>query len=439
LGWLAWAVLTATLTHAQIARNVVRQKIAGVDVLAYKTGVEEVITLRGSLPAGDIFSAQGNVAIATLTGLMLDKGTTRHDKFAIAEKLEGVGATLNFSVDMEMLEFQAKCLKKDIALVVGLLAEQLRSPAFSPEEFTKVQKQFVGGLRRQMESPDFRAADAFSRAVYPPGHPNRQAAPTEFVTATERASLAELKAFHAKYYGPAHFTLVAVGDIDVAQLQEAIAHAFNGWTGGVALPPVARSRESEAPRTQTVLMPDKASVSVILGQASGLRHSDPDYLAIRMATAILGSGFSSRLVGQVRDTEGLTYGIGSRLGNDTFSDGDWRIGATFSPDLLARGLASTKRQLEQWYQAGVTAQEVAQRKTNLIGEFKLGLATTEGMAGALLVTVHRGYDVTWLDNYPAKINALTVAEVNAAVKKYLRPENMYVVQAGTIPEAGAQK
>src|SRR5688572_4562974 len=71
-----------------IAARVVRTKIAGIDVMAYPTGVKDVVTLRASLPAGDAFTADGNVAIATLTGMLLDQGTTKQDKFAIAEKLE---------------------------------------------------------------------------------------------------------------------------------------------------------------------------------------------------------------------------------------------------------------------------------------------------------------------------------------------------------------
>ena len=435
---IALALLAASAT-AQIAKNVVRTKIAGIDVLAYPTGVQNVVTLRGSLPAGDAFSADGNVAIATLTGMLLDKGTTQQDKFAIAQKLESVGATISFGVDTQMAEISAKCLKKDVPLVIGLIAEQLRSPAFSAEDFEKAQKQFVGGLRRQSENTDFRAGDAFSRAIYPVGNPNRQPTIAEFIAATERATLAEVKAFHAKYYGPKQFTLVAVGDLDIPQLQAELGRAFAGWSGGVALPRPPRVTATDAARDQNIAMADKTSVSIVLGQASGLQHHDADHKALTVATAILGSGFSSRLVGQVRDTEGLTYGIGARLAHDAFDDGEWRIGATFAPDLLEKGLTSTKRHLAEWHDKGVTAEEVAQRKTNLVGEFKVGLATTDGLAGALLTTVQRGYDVSWLDEYPAKINALTTEQVNAAVKKYLSPEKMFVIKAGTIPGAAAGK
>ena len=125
----------------------------------------------------------------------------------------------------------------------------------------------------------------------------------------------------------------------------------------------------------------------------------------------------------------------ANLANDMFNDGDWRMSASFAPDLLDKGIASTQRQLKLWYDAGVTPAEVSARKSNLIGAFKVGLATTDGMAGALLAAVNRGYDVNWLDEYPVRVNALTHGQVNATIKKYLTPESMVMVKAGTFGAA----
>ena len=100
---------------------------------------------------------------------------------------------------------------------------------------------------------------------------------------------------------------------------------------------------------------------------------------------------------------------------------------------MEKGIASTKRQLTLWYNEGVTDKELADRKTNLVGSFKVGLATTEGMAASLLIAVERGLDVTWLDEYPKKIESLSKEQVNSAIKKHLKPESMYLIEAGTVP------
>lgn len=423
---------SAGAAASKMAAHAKRSKVAGVDFIAYPTGAKDVVTLRASLPVGRAL-AGNNPALATLTGMMLDQGTQKQDKFAIAQKLEEVGAALSFRAGADLLEINARALKKDVPLVLALMAEQLRTPAFSAEEFDKAKKQYAGSVKRSLESTDFRAADALTRAIYPVGHPNRNPAPEDLLAAIEATKLDDVKAFHKAHYGPAHMTLVAVGDLDLPALQAELAKSFSGWSGGSAAVRAAKAPAITAPQTVDVAIPGKTSVSLVIGQPSGLRYTDPDYQALRLATAILGSGFTGRLMGNVRDKEGLTYGIGAGLAGDTLNDGDWRIAGTFAPSLLDKGIASTQRQLQLWYDQGVTPAEVAARKSNLVGSFKVGLATTTGMANVLLATVNRGYDLNWLDEMPGKINALTDAQVNGAIKKYLKPSAMVMVKAGTLP------
>ncbi len=424
---------------SKIAPNVQRSTVAGIDVIAYPTGVKNVVTLRASLPAGRALAAKGNPAVPTLTAMLLDQGTTAQDKFAIAEKLESVGAAIHFGADANVLHISAKSLKKDAPIVLGLIAEQLRTPAFSAEEFDKAKRQMAGAIHRNMENTDLRAASAFSRAAYPLGHPNRSDAPEDLLAAIAAATLDEVRAFHKAHYGPAGMTLVAVGDLDVPALQGEVARAFAGWTGGGSVVRVAPATVAVSGGTQHVAMEGKTSVSVVLGQVSGLHFKSPDYQALRLGTAILGDGFTGRLMATVRDQEGLTYDVGASMQNDMYNDGDWRLRGSFAPELLEQGLASTQRQLKAWFEKGVTPAEVAARKSNVIGAFKVALTTTDGMAGALLAAVNSGYGVEWLDEQAATVNALTTEQVNAAIRKYLKPANMVLVTAGSSPAAAAGK
>jgi zinc protease len=418
--------------HASVVGDAVRAEINGIDVVIVPTEVRDVVTLAGSLGAGDDRSPPDNVALATLTGAMLDKGTTRQDKFAVAQQLGGVGATLSFSVGASALQVGGKCLGKDLPRLVSLLAEQLREPAFTDAELAKLKKQLDGAVRAQLEDTDFRADDAFSRAVFPPGHPNRQPAPEEFLAAIGRTTPEEIRRFHAQHYGPTGMRLVIVGDVDPAAAQAEIRKAFAGWSGGSVLPSPPRAARAAESRQETVFMADKTSVSVVLGQATGLRYGDPDALALRLGTRIFGSGFTGRLMSTVRDKEGLTYGIGAGVTNDTFVDGDWRVTATFAPALLEQGLASTRRELEAWHNEGVTNEELARAKTRTAGQYTVGLATTSGLAGTILTMLNAGQPLSFVDEYPQRINALTLDEVNGAIRRHLDPDRMVLVQAGTV-------
>jgi zinc protease len=433
----AFLILVSGTAFASMAEHAQRASTAGIDVITYRANVKDVVVIVAALPAGDAMAEPGNVAVPTLSGMMLDRGTKALDMFAIADKLDGVGAAVSFEVGTQSLHVHAKCLKKDVPLVIGLIASELRTPALLPAELNKAKQQFVGGLQASAQNSGARAREAFERSIYPEGHPNRPHTLAEFVAAAKSANLEDVKAFQAKYYGPAHMTMVVAGDVSDADVRAEIAKAFAGWTGGQdyirgnAKSP-APSAPADAAREVTVPLADKPSVTLILGQATGLRYRDSDALALRVGTAILGRGFTGRLMSSVRDKEGLTYGINASVGDDSIADGAWDISASFAPTLLQKGITSTRRELDKWWKDGVTAQELSTRKQGIIGDYLVGLSTTGGLADTILTNAQRGYDVGWLDQYTQAVNAVTLAQVNAAIKAHLNPAAMVLVEAGSV-------
>ncbi len=428
--------LVSAAAAAGVADHSSRSQVAGIDLVTYRTDVKDVVVILGSLPAGDAMAEPGNIAIPTLTGMMLDRGTASLDKFAIAEQLDNVGAEIAFSVGTQSVEVRAKCLKKDLPLIVGLIAAELRTPALQLQELNKAKQQFIGALEASAQNTEARAQEAFDRAIYPAGHPNRPHTTAEFEAAAKSATLEELKAFHAKYYGPAHMTLVVVGDVAAPETEAEVRKAFSGWAGGQDYVRPASAAVLSAAHEATVPLADKPSVSVILGQPTGMRYKDADALPLRVGTAILGSGFTGRLMGIVRDREGLTYSISAAVSEDSIVDGRWDISASFAPALLAKGLASTRRELDRWWRHGVTDQELAARKQGLVGSYRVGLSTTAGLANAILTDLQRGYDVSRLEELPDAINAITRDQVNSAIKKHLNPGRMVLTEAGSLPTAG---
>lgn len=418
---------------ANMADQAHRSKIAGIDLITYHSNVKDVVVILGVLPAGDAMAEPGNLAIPTLSGMMLDRGTKTLDKFAIAEKLDNVGAEISFQVSVQSLEIRAKCLKKDLPLVIETIAAELRTPALLGGEFNKAKQQFVGELEASAQNSSARASEAFDRAIFPDGHPNHPPTLNEYLTAAKSANLDEVKAFQAKYYGPAHLTLVVVGDVADADTQGEVSKAFSGWSGGQDYLRPAKPAAATAANEIAVPLADKPSVTMIMGQASGLRYSDPDNLALRVGTAILGRGFTGRLMSTVRDQEGLTYNISASMGDDSIVDGVWEVSASFAPALLAKGVESTRREVAKWWKDGVTEQELTARKQGVTGSYFVGLSTTLGLAETILVNAQRGYELAWLDGYPKAIKALTRDQVNAAIKAHINPNALVLVEAGSVP------
>jgi len=431
----------ATSASASMAEHAERATIDAIDVVTYRTAVKDVVVVSAALPGGDAFAPADNAAIPTLTGMMLDRGTRAADQFTIAAQLESVGAEISFNVGTQSLEIHAKCLKKDLGLVLGLIAADLRTPAFAPTEFAKAKQQLIGMLQASLQNSEARAQQSFARAVFADGDPNHPHSIEEQISAAKSADLAAVKTFHAKTYGPAHMILVIAGDVSMDDARAPIEKSFAGWSGGIgfleprpgATSTPAAGNEGAGARDIIVALPDKASVSVVLGQATGLRYRDPDALALRIGTAVLGRGFTGRLMRTVRDKEGLTYGIGAGVSDDSLTGGDWQLFASFAPSLLGRGIESSRRELQTWWQDGVSDAELAVRKQELTGSYFVGLSTTAGVAATVLATIERGYGLDWLDGYPVAINALTRDAVNAAIKNHLNPASMVLVEAGTLP------
>jgi zinc protease len=427
-------VLPVAAANAEMAQHAERSRAAGIDVIAYHTDVKDVVDVVGFLPAGDAMAGAGNAAVPTLVGMMLDHGTRTQDQFTIARQLEEVGADISFNVGTQSLQFEAKCLTKDLPLVIALLASELRSPAFLPAEFAKVKQQFIGMQENARHSTEARAREALVQVLYPAGHPNRLATVDELLAAAKSATLRDLQAFHAKYYGPGHMTMVLVGDVTLPVAAAEVAKGFGGWSGGQDfLRPDAPAAVDSPHGDIQVPLAGKTSVSVLLGQRTLLRYRDPDALALRVGTFIAGHGFTGRLMTNVRDRQGLTYNIGAGVTDDSLADGMWFMDASFAPALLERGVAASRGTLQDWWQDGVTEKELAAAKQGLTGGYYVGLATNLGLAGAIVNALQRGYDLNWLDEYPHALQALTRDQVNAAIRKHLNPATMVLVEAGSIP------
>ncbi len=412
---------------AKIAPRIVRSKAADIDLLICPTGVKDVVTINGTMPA---FNPTTPI-LGELTAEMLERGTKKHDADTIAALLDKVGAQIQFSYETGGIRFAARCLKKNRSQVIALLAEQLREPTFPSDEFEKLRTQKMAEAQQLRESTDAQASIAFRRTVFPAGHPQYRMTADERIAALKMISVDDIKEFHQKYFGANYAAMVVVGDVEPAPIQADVKKSFAGWSGGQPLPAPPGPVVIKDAKELTVNVPGKQSVTVIMGEPTGLRFADPDFLPLSVGTNVLGRGFTGRLLSTVRDTEGLTYGIGADLVGSGKLDQAWVINATFAPSLLKQGLASTNRELTKWHREGITAAELDYRKSSLAGAHRVGLATSSGLAEMILATVRRGLELSWIDEYPKQVEALSLKQVNGAIKRYINPEKFVTVRAGT--------
>jgi zinc protease len=428
--WIGLFGVTSAV-EAAIADGIRRERVAGIDLVVFVAPGRDVVSIIGALPAGHAFAADGSLAVPQLTATLAQRGRTH---VAPRKALRDSGASLDISTLAQDVRIRGRALRQDLPLLLELLATQLRDPAFDSDEFEAARRELERGAQGSDWAQAVSAAsDAFESAVFPAGHPSRTPTAAELAGAAAHATLEDVTAFHRKHYGPAHMTLVVAGSVEVEFVTSLVERHFAGWTGGVDY--MRSSRRSPAPRSGceiAIQVPQQASTSVMLGQATGLRAAEPEALALSVGTHVLGSGATSRLFKVVRDEEGLTYRIAAGLDAWPFADGAWKIWTGFAPELLDRGVTVVRRELRTWWRDGITNAELARAKRTLIGKHELRLATLEGIAYALFDGIVTHGDVAWPDTLPRRIEAVTLAQVNGAIRTYLDPDAMVLVKAGTV-------
>lgn len=403
----------------------------GVYVL--NTAVQDVITLKGAFETQPQF-AEGEELVQEVVISLLDKGTRHNDRFAIAEMLENCGAQIQFFSDGHRCGFNVRVLRKDAAKVIGILFDQLRHPLFDPSEFEKARRRIQASLQRSLESTGSQANAALSRLLFGPNHPNHTPDVREQLAQLEQLTLDEVEAYYASHIGPNNLNLVLVGDVDEDMLVPLLEEHIKGWQGGQAVASYdAHALNGIATRVE-VAIPEKSNLDVRIAHALSVRRDHPDFVPLYISNYILGGNFSARLMASVRDEQGLTYGIGSTLAGITNEfDGQWRTRVTLSPENLTRGIDATLSEIERYVLEGATQAELEEKKMTIQGAFKVGLATTGGLASSLLVNIERGFGVGYLDRFPSLIQDATLEDVHRATAEHFRPQDLHVAVAGTLP------
>lgn len=417
------------------ASRITRTQLAnGAVLLQLLNRATPTVALRGSLRAGSFFQPAARVGLASMTAQMLERGTRRRDKLALAGALENAGASLDFATTQFALSFTGRALSPDLPMVLELLAEMLREPAFPADELEKLKQQNIAAIKEQSVQTRYRAFQRFAEITYPPGSPFYMPPSELLMDSINSLTVADLEAFYTQQYGGRSLILALAGDFEADAVREQFAELLGDFTGpadvsiNVTDPPALT-----AMRRDIVSLKDKANVDIMLGAPVGLRRHTPDFYAAMLANSALGeSTLSSRLGLKVRDEEGLTYGIGSRFLAPSFAAGPWYISVSVNPQNVERAIASALDVVRGYALNGIRADELADEKSAAIGSAKVALATNGGLAAALWSMEFEETGLDHIDNFAHIINEVTVEAANAAIKQYFNPDALTIVMAGDL-------
>jgi zinc protease len=393
------------------------------------------VAIRALAFAGDSAAPAGKPAVPALTAKMLARGTTSRSKEQIGQLLDNVGATRSYTTTLTDSLISANGMARDLPLLLEVLSDELKNPAFTAEELGKAKKELENDFLRNDDNTSNRALERLSQLVYRDNHPYRGVGRAKLVESATAATVDDLRAFHRARYSGAGLILAIVGDIDTAKTLALVEKHLGTLPKGerISYAQIARTTPGDKAVREAITMRGKANMNIVLGTASGLRRSDADYEAALIANAALGqNSLSSRIGRRVRDTEGLSYALGSRLANSDLVDGLWWVNVNVAPQNVAKALQSTREEIEKFAKEGVTAAEVESQQSYFAGNYQVGLGSNGGVATALVNAEKFGFGPRYLDEFPSRIRAVSTDEVNAAVRKYFFPDKLHVIVAGDL-------
>lgn len=406
----------------------------GLQVLLLPDKSTPTITLGGYIKAGTEFDPDEKAGLASLVAENLTSGTKTKDVMTLAKALEERGANLEFTAYREGMRIEGDGLAADLPVLLETLADVVKNSTFPKKELELNRQQALTNLKIELTEPEEVAIRAFVQSVYPKKHP-LHAFPTE-------ASLKQIKredviAFKAQHYRPDSTVLVIVGDFETEKVRSLIQAEFSDWQSSGQTPSLQYPtvpKPDKLVRLNPVL-PGKAQAVTYMGY-TGINRLDPRFYAASVMNQILGGDtLSSRLGSEIRDRQGLTYGIYSNFQAGK-NYGTFLIELQTSPEDTTKAIASTQELLKQIQQHGVTPQEVESAKRTLISNYNVSLANPEELTKRILLNHAYGLDTSELRNFTERIQQVSLEQVNQAARELLHPDKIVVVTAGPSTVAG---
>lgn len=366
--------------------------------------------------------------LASLTSTLLDQGTGDRDAQAVAEAFENVGARFGASVSQDAVTLSLRSLVDDARLQPALdtFTEVMARPRLADGDFSRERERVLLGLRAAEQQPGEVARRAFYKALYG-DHPYAFLPDGETET-VQGLSAADVRAFHERHYVAASMVIVLVGDLSREQAGRIAEGLASAVPKGDPLPPVPAVPELTKGQTVRVAFPS-TQATILAGQV-GMQRIDPDYFPLYVGNHVLGgSGFSSRLVEEIREKRGLAYSVYSYL-MPMAVPGPFLMGMQTKLDQAEQAEGLLRDNLARFVQEGPSEAELEHARKNIVGGFPLRLDSNREIADWLSILGIYRLPLDFLDRYPEQVKAATRGEIRAAWQRRIHPDRLVMVIVG---------
>ncbi|HET8860497.1 pitrilysin family protein [Marivirga sp.] len=430
--------LAASVAFAQVDRTTAPEpgpakeiNIGEPTTFTLKNGLKVFVVENHKLPRvafsltfdRDPILEEDKAGYVNMAGQMLMKGTENRTKAELDADIDFIGANIStYSTGM-----YATSLTKHQDKLMELMKDVLFNPAFPEDELEKLKKQTLSGLAASKDDPNAIASNVRGKLVYGDEHPY-----SEFETeaTVENITLEQIKEYYNTYFRPNIGYLAIVGDITPKEAKKLIKKNFSDWESA-EIPSAEYKMPTPPEETFVALVDREASVQSIVNVTYpvSLPIGGDDVITARVLNQILGGGFSSRLMQNLREDKAFTYGARSSLSSDELV-GSFTASASVRNEVTDSAVYEFMAELKKINEEGVTQSELDAAKASIAGGFARSLESPQTVASFAINTARYDLPEDYYANYLKSLEAVTLEDVKAAAKKYILPNRANILIVG---------
>jgi zinc protease len=391
--------------------------------------VHATLTLR----FGDEKSLANWGEVPSALASLMDKGTSTLSRQQLQDKLDALQAEVGFAAAAGQLNVSLSTRREHLPALLTLVGEILRHPALPVDALEEVRQQALASLAEQSKEPEAVLSEAISRHgnPYPAGDVRYASTFAETEADWKAVKIDRVREFHATFLSAAHAQIGVVGDLDVPAVKQALTGAFGDWRNQLAYARVPQPLVKLPPVRLVLPTPDKQNAAMSVVLPLPLTDTDPDYAAFMLANHLLGSGGDSRLWNRIREKEGLSYSVYSSVQwNPIERNSNWVASAIFAPQNRDKVEAAFREEIDKALAKGFTAAEFESGKRGLLNFRRLSRAQDARLAAGWSSNLYLDRTYAVAAKVDAALEALTLEQVNQALKRYLKPDQFVLGVAG---------
>jgi zinc protease len=397
----------------------------------------DVVFLRMSLDLGDEERLRGRAEAGALCGGLLMRGTVRHTRKEIEDRLDALGASLVVDGGAEEAGISLDVPRAHLAEALRLVAEVVREPVFPPDQVELYRQEWLDAVESSRFDPRMLADHELARHLqsWPADHPRYEPTPEESVARIQALTADDARRFHEEFYGASSAQVALVGDVPPAEIEALVRELFGDWTSRDAYRRIAPPF-SPAPAGRAVVETPVQGTAVFQA-ATPIEVTDTaaDYPPLLLGTLLTGGLESSRLWQRVREREGLSYGVESALLVDAVSPrGLFTVTATSSPGRAGRVEAVVVEELGRILRDGFDAAELERARETWRVQRRLAWAQDDLLADALLRQAAEARTFRHEAELERRVAAVTPESLRAAMRRHISLDALTVVIAGAVGE-----